>query len=304
MQTLNKYLKNEYGRKLYKLALDAGFSCPNRDGFISYGGCSFCSEAGSGDFAESNLSANETSRSIVSSTDIPDMIENAKTRLSKKFRPTEGEANYIAYFQSFTNTYAPVDKLRELYEAAINHPDIAILSIATRPDCVSDEVISLIKELNKIKPVWIELGLQTIRDDIASSFNRGYKTETYDDAVRRLNKAGIKVITHVILGLPNESEEDMLLTIKHVIDMKSWGIKLQLLHLLKGTRMAKEYEENPFHILTFDEYLNLISKANEIIPDDMVVHRLTGDGPRSLLIEPKWSTDKKRVLNAINKIIN
>ncbi len=290
MQTLNMYLRSEYGRKLYKLALDADFTCPNRDGSIGYGGCSFCSASGSGDFA-----ANDT--------DIAQMIENAKSRVSSKFKETLGVPNYIAYFQAFTNTYAPIDKLRAIYTEAINHEDVAILSIATRPDCVSDEIIGLLKELNDIKPVWVELGLQTIRDDIADSFNRCYKTEVYDDTVARLKAAGIKVITHVILGLPGEEENDMLNTIKHVISVGSWGIKLQVLHVLKGTRLAEEYERNPFHILTFDEYLNIISKANDIIPDDMVVHRLTGDGPKSLLIEPLWTADKKRVLNSINQII-
>ncbi len=290
MLTLNNYLKDEYGRKMYKLALNINLTCPNRDGSVGYGGCSFCSVSGSGDFAEDGL-------------DIADMIENAKLRVAGKFKETAGVPNYIAYFQAFTNTYAPVDELRAIYEKAVNHEDVAILSVATRPDCVSDEVIELLKELNAVKPVWVELGLQTVRDDIAESFNRCYKTEVYYDAVKRLNNAGIKVITHVILGLPKESLEDMLNTIRYVVSVKSWGIKLQVLHILKGTRLADEYRKKPFHVLTFDEYLNLISKANEIIPDDMVVHRLTGDGPKSLLIEPEWTMDKKRVLNSINRII-
>ncbi len=290
MYMLSSYLKDAYGRKLYKLSLDAGFTCPNRDGGVGYGGCIFCSEGGSGDFA-------------VNAGDIDTMITEAKKVVSAKFKPTPDEPSYIAYFQAFTNTYAPIERLKELYMGAINHPDIAILSVATRPDCLPDEVVDLLSDLNKVKPVWVELGLQTTDDDIAEYINRGYKTEVYYDAVKRLNEAGIKVITHVIMGLPGEDKEQMLSTIRSVVDADSWGIKLQVLHVLKGTKLAEVYEENPFHIITFDEYLNLIREADAIIPNTMVVHRLTGDGPKKHLIEPKWTADKKRVLNAINAII-
>lgn len=287
---LKDYLLEEYGRKLYKVSIDAGFSCPNRDGTCGIGGCIFCSEGGSGDFAE---------RFTQEGFDV--CMEKGKGRVERKFHPSFAGPNYIAYFQAFTGTYAPIEKLENLYEKAVKHPDVAVLSIATRPDCLSDEVISLLKRLNEKKPVWVELGLQTMHDKEAEFLNRCYPTSVYDDAVLRLREAGIKVVTHVILFLPHETREEMKQTVLHVVKCGSWGIKLQLLHILKGTRLEQIYSEHPFPIPTLEEYVDCLRELLPLIPDDMVIHRLTGDAPKKLLVEPKWSADKKRVLNAIKR---
>lgn len=285
--SFNKYLRDKFGQKVYKISLDGGFTCPNRDGKLSTRGCIFCSKGGSGDFAES--------REI----SITEQIENGKKRVEKKIK----DGKYIAYFQAFTNTYAPVEALRQKYGEAINHPDIVALSIATRPDCLGEDVLRLLDEMSKIKPVFVELGLQTIHPKSAKYIRRGYDLSVYDKAVKDLKKIGINVVVHVILGLPNESEEDMLKTVKYVCESGANGIKLQLLHVIDGTDLAKDYEKGLFKTLEFDEYVKLIVKCVKIIPKDIVIHRLTGDGAKKDLIAPLWSSDKKRVLNAINKAL-
>lgn len=285
--SFNKYLKDKFGQKVYKISLDGGFTCPNRDGKAGTRGCIFCSKGGSGDFAESREMS------------ITEQIENGKKKVEKKIK----SGKYIAYFQAFTNTYAPVEILRQKYEKAINHPDIVALSIATRPDCLGDDVLRLLDEMNKIKPVFVELGLQTIHQKSAKYIRRDYDLSVYDKAVRDLKKIGVNVVVHVILGLPNESENDMLETVKYVCESGANGIKLQLLHVIDGTDLAKDYEKGLFKTLEFDEYVNLIVKCVKIIPKDIVIHRLTGDGAKKDLIAPLWSADKKRVLNAINKAL-
>ena len=285
--SFNKYLKDKFGQKVYKISLDGGFTCPNRDGKTGTRGCIFCSKGGSGDFAESREMS------------ITEQIESGKKKVEKKIK----SGKYIAYFQAFTNTYAPVETLRQKYEEAINHPDIVALSIATRPDCLGDDVLRLLNEMNKIKPVFVELGLQTIHQKSAKYIRRGYDLSVYDKAVRDLKKIGVNVVVHVILGLPNESENDMLETVKYVCESGANGIKLQLLHVIDGTDLAKDYEKGLFKTLEFDEYVNLIVKCVKIIPKDIVIHRLTGDGAKKDLIAPLWSADKKRVLNAINKAL-
>lgn len=285
--SFNKYLKDKFGQKVYKISLDGGFTCPNRDGKTGTRGCIFCSEGGSGDFAESREMS------------ITEQIESGKKKVEKKIK----SGKYIAYFQAFTNTYAPVEMLRQKYEEAINHPDIVALSIATRPDCLGDDVLKLLDEMNKIKPVFVELGLQTIHQKSAKYIRRGYDLSVYDKAVRDLKKIGVNVVVHVILGLPNESENDMLETVKYVCESGANGIKLQLLHVIDGTDLAKDYEKGLFKTLEFDEYVNLIVKCVKIIPKDIIIHRLTGDGAKKDLIAPLWSADKKRVLNAINKAL-
>ncbi|MEE0305907.1 MAG: TIGR01212 family radical SAM protein [Eubacterium sp.] len=285
--SFNKYLKDKFGQKVYKISLDGGFTCPNRDGKAGTQGCIFCSKGGSGDFAESREMS------------ITEQIESGKKKVEKKIK----SGKYIAYFQAFTNTYAPVETLRQKYEEAINRPDIVALSIATRPDCLGDDVLRLLDEMNKIKPVFIELGLQTIHQKSAKYIRRGYDLSVYDKAVRDLKKIGVDIVVHVILGLPNESENDMLETVKYVCESGANGIKLQLLHVIDGTDLAKDYEKGLFKTLEFDEYVNLIVKCVKIIPKDIVIHRLTGDGAKKDLIAPLWSADKKRVLNAINKAL-
>ncbi len=285
--SFNKYLKDKFGQKVYKISLDGGFTCPNRDGKIDTRGCIFCSKGGSGDFAQNR------------DLSITEQIESGKKRVEKKIK----SGKYIAYFQAFTNTYAPVEILRAKYSEAINHPDIVALSIATRPDCLGDGVIELLDEMNKIKPVFVELGLQTIHSDSAKYIRRGYSLEVYNEAVKKLKNIGVNIVVHIILGLPNESEEDMLESIKYVCQSQIDGIKLQLLHIIAGTDLAKDYEKGLFKTLEFDEYVELIAKCVAIIPKNIVIHRLTGDGAKKDLIAPLWSADKKRVLNAINKAL-
>ncbi|MCR4777969.1 MAG: TIGR01212 family radical SAM protein [Lachnospiraceae bacterium] len=284
---LNTYLKETFGCKVYKIALNGGFTCPNRDGKIDSRGCIFCSAGGSGDFAES------------SELSVTEQIEAGKKRLQGKIK----DGKYIAYFQAFTNTYGPADKLQRLFTEAINHPDVASLSIATRPDCLPLEVLALLSELNKIKPVWVELGLQTINEESAKYIRRGYPLSVYDKAVKDLKDIGINVITHVILGLPGESKEDMLDTVRYVCKSGTDGIKLQLLHVLKGTDLEKDYLAGKFAVLSEDEYVDIIEKCLKIIPPDVVIHRLTGDGDKKILVAPLWSGDKKHVINRINAII-
>lgn len=288
-QTLNEYLKSRYGKKLYKISINAGLTCPNRDGTLGTGGCIFCSGTGSGDFAgDPGMS-------------ISDQIENGKKRVQGKL-PGEG-FGYIAYFQAFTNTYGPIEKLEKMYMEAAMHDDIEIISIATRPDCLQDDVLELISRVSRIKPVWIELGLQTIHERTAEYIRRGYPLSVYDEAVRKLRNLGIETIVHVILGLPGETREDMLETVKYVGDSGVQGIKLQLLHVLKGTDLADDYLAGKFSCLDMEEYTDIICEALMILPEDMVIHRMTGDGDKKLLIAPEWSKDKKRVLNLLRSKI-
>jgi hypothetical protein len=282
--SLNKYLKNKFGKKVYKLSINGGFTCPNRDGSLGDKGCIFCSAKGSGDFAESSTKS------------ISEQIDLAKNRVCNK---TNDNA-YIAYFQAFTNTYAPVSELREKFSEAINHKDIVALSIATRPDCFSEEIFNLLFELNKIKPVWVELGLQTIKESSIKYIRRCYKNQVYIDTASILRSLGIEVITHIILGLPKETKEDMLKTVKFA-GKYSDGVKLQLLHILKGTDLLEDYEKGNFQVLTLDEYVDILCDCIEILPENVVIHRLTGDGDKKLLVAPLWSGDKKRVLNTINQ---
>ena len=284
---LNDYLKDRFGCKVYKIALNGGFTCPNRDGKIDTRGCIFCSAGGSGEFAES------------SSLSITEQIEAGKKRVEKKIK----NGKYIAYFQAYTGTYAPVEKLRKLFYEAIEHPDVAVLSVATRPDCLPDEVLDLLSELNEIKPVWIELGLQTIHEQSAEYIRRGYPLSVYDNAVSDLTSRGIEVITHVILGLPGESKDDMVETVKYVCKSGANGIKLQLLHVLKGTDLEKDYLAGKFEVLSEDEYMDILAACLQVIPEDIVIHRLTGDGDKKILVAPLWSGDKKHVLNRINAIL-
>lgn len=284
--SFNRYLRERFGSKVYKISINGGFTCPNRDGTLGTRGCIFCSAGGSGDFAESpELS-------------ITQQIEKGKERVKNKLK----SGKYIAYFQAFTNTYAPVETLRKKFTQAINHPDIVMLSVATRPDCLPEEVIELLKELNDIKPVCVELGLQTIHEKSAEYIRRGYKLECYDNAVKRLKAAGLEVVCHIILGLPGETKSDMLESVDYACKSGINGIKLQLLHVLKGTDLAKDYENEKFRVLTMDEYLDILKSCLDIIPKSIVIHRLTGDGAKKDLIAPLWSADKKRVLNAVSRL--
>lgn len=285
MITLNEYLRERFGGKVYKIALDGGFTCPVRDGKLDSRGCIFCSAGGSGEFAsDRHLS-------------ITEQIEQGKKLVGNKIR----DGKYIAYFQAYTGTYAPVGRLRELYEEAIRHPDIAVLSIATRPDCLPPDVLDLLEEMNRQKPVWVELGLQTVHAETAAYIRRGYLLPVYDEAVKALKQRGIEVITHIILGLPGETAEDMCESVRYVCDGRTDGIKLQLLHILKGTDLAEEYRAGRVKVLSEDEYIAILKKCVPLIPDNVVVHRLTGDGDKKLLIAPMWSADKKHVLNRIRR---
>ena len=277
MQTLNMYLRQTFGCKVYKIALNGGFTCPNRDGSLDTRGCIFCSAGGSGEFAA------DPAKSVT------EQIEDAKKRVAKK----TNDGKYIAYFQAYTGTYGPIEKLRRMYAEAINHPEVVALSIATRPDCLGEDVLALLDELNRIKPVWIELGLQTIHENTADYIRRGYALPVYDRAVQELRQRNIEVITHVILGLPGETREDMLKTVQFVCDSGATGIKLQLLHILKGTDLAKEYEAGQVEVLSEDDYIDLLKACVAIIPENVVIHRLTGDGDKKLLLAPLWSANKK-----------
>lgn len=282
--SLNNYLRNKFGKKVYKISIDGGFTCPNRDGKISTGGCIFCSAKGSGDFA--------TSKSL----SITQQIEQGKERVRSKTK----DNSFIAYFQAFTNTYAPIVVLESKFTEAINHKDIVALSVATRPDCVDEEVLSLLEKLNKIKPVWVELGLQTIKESSVDYIRRGYENSVYVDTATKLRNIGIEVITHIILGLPNENKLDMLRSVDFACKYSN-GIKLQLLHILKGTDLLKDYENSKFNALTMEEYIDILCDAVSIIPKNVVIHRLTGDGDKKILVAPLWSGNKKVVLNTINK---
>ena len=279
--SLSDHLKARFGCKVYKLALDGGMTCPNRDGTCGMGGCIFCGSDGSGAFAQTGQTVTE-------------QIEAAKARVAGKIK----DGRYIAYFQNFTNTYAPVSYLEPLFRAAIEHPDVAVLSVATRPDCLPEDVTALLAELNRIKPVWVELGLQTVHPETVRYIRRGYDLSVYDDAVKRLHENGLEVITHVILGLPGETKDMMLETVRYA-GSRCDGIKLQLLHVLRGTDLAKDHEKGLVPVMEATEYCELIADCIRDLPPHVVVHRLTGDGAKKDLIAPLWTGDKKRVLNML-----
>ena len=282
-KTASDYYKEKFGCKVYKLSLDGGFTCPNRDGRVATGGCIFCSTQGSGEFAERG-------------EDILIQLEKAKRRVEKKIK----DGKYIAYFQAFTGTYAPVDRLKKLYYEAISPDYIVGLNIATRPDCLPEETIDLLKELNKIKPVTVELGLQTAGDGVGEYINRGYKTACYQDAVSRLKKAGLEVITHIIIGLPGD---DPAATTRYAVKCGTDGVKFHLLHILQNTRLAKEYEAGLVQALTLEAYAETLKKCVDLLPPEVVVHRITGDGAKKDLIAPLWSADKKTTLNYLNRYL-
>ena len=282
-KTANDYYKEKYGCKVYKLSLDGGFTCPNRDGKISTGGCAYCSASGSGEFAEGG-------------TDIAQQLEKAKSRVAAKIK----NGKYIAYFQSFTNTYGPYERLKELYYQAIQPDDIVGLNIATRPDCLPETTVQLLQEINAIKPVTVELGLQTADDSVAANINRGYQTKVYRDAVARLKNAGIEVITHIIIGLPGD---DPVATTRFSVASGTDGVKFHLLHILQNTRLAEEYRKGSVQTLNMEEYAAILKNCISVLPKDTVVHRITGDGAKKDLIAPLWSKDKKKVLNYLNRYL-
>ena len=273
--TTNAYIRDTFGEKLYKISLNAGTTCPNRDGKAGTGGCIFCSASGSGDFSEDAVMS------------IDEQIELAKKRISGKCKCDR----YIAYFQSYTNTYGDVDALREKFLAAARRDDIAAVSIASRPDCFSPEVIDMIKDIIAVKPVWIELGLQTANDRTAQLINRCYDISVYDETMNRLRELGVHIIVHMIIGLPGETKEDMIDTVRYIVRSGANGIKLQLIHVIRGTVLEKMYEGGVFRALTFDEYADILCDCLKELPPDMVVHRFTGDGPKNILVAPLWSAD-------------
>ena len=286
-KSLNEHLRERFGTKVYKIALSSGCTCPNRDGTVGVGGCIFCADTGSGDFAQS------------AELSIAEQIKLAKEKIASKNK----NGKYIAYFQSFTNTYGSVECLEPKFMEAIADEEVVALSIATRPDCLPADILAMLARLNAIKPVWVELGLQTIHERTAEYIRRGYPLEVYDKAVKELHAIGVEVITHVIIGLPGESKEDMLATVQHVVNGKAEGIKLQLLHVIEGTDLAKDYRAGAFSTMTMEEYIDIIKACVALIPETMVVHRLTGDGNKKTLLAPLWSGDKKRVLNALNRVL-
>ena len=294
---LNSYLKNRFGKKIYKISLDAGMTGPNRDGTIDTRGCIFCSEGGSGDFAAS------------CSLSITDQITAGKALVSKKIKNEDNTGQYIAYFQAYTNTYAPINRLRTIYMEAATNNDIIAISIATRPDCIDEKIMDLIYEIHQIKPVFIELGLQTSNAKSASYIRRGYTNKIFEDAINlikiyndKLNSNNpIHIVVHTIIGLPTEDYPIMLETIKYINQFPIHGVKLQLLHILSNTDLAKEYEKNPFKVLSLEEYTDILIKLLENLREDIVIHRMTGDGPKNILIAPEWSKNKRNVLNYINK---
>ena len=296
--TVSEYMKQKYGQKVYRLSLSSGCTCPNRDGTLGWGGCAFCSAGGSGDFATEPVSVER-------------QIAEAKKRVDSKFprsvRPEERK--YIAYFQSYTNTYGKTDHLRRIFTEAAERPEIVTLSVGTRPDCLEQDKVQMLAEFNHIKPVWVELGLQTIHEQTAEAFHRGYRLPVFLDAYRRLKQAGLEVIVHVILGLPGEGREDMLETVRFLAGLNPGldGIKLQLLHILKETEYGSIFEKDPSAFqtsgFTLESYCDLVVACLKLLPPETVIHRLTGDGPKNLLLAPKWSADKKKVLNELNRRI-
>lgn len=300
INTLNTYLKKRFGRKLYKISLDAGMSCPNRDGTLDNRGCIFCSAGGSGDFAASRKLS------------ISEQIDYGKALVSAKIKQIDNKPCYIAYFQAYTNTYAPIEYLKKIYMEAATHKDIAAISIATRPDCIDEDIMKLLIEINDIKPIFIELGLQTSNETTASYIRRGYSNEVFEKCMNIINSYNSKIsdtsrqihiVIHMIIGLPNETIEDMENTIRYINKFPVHGLKLQLLHVLKNTDLAKDYEKNAFRVLSMDEYTDILIRLLLFVRPDIIIHRMTGDGPKRILISPLWSSDKKRVLNYINKRI-
>ena len=285
--SLDSYIKETFGEKLYKISLDGGMTCPNRDGTLDTRGCIFCSAGGSGDFASDRRLS------------IKEQLAQGKQLVSKKY----AGSSYIAYFQAYTNTYASVSYLEKIFTEALDDEDVKVLSIATRPDCLSPEILDLLFRLNQRKPVWVELGLQTIHETSARFIRRGYTLDVFEKAVYDLKKIGVSVIVHTILYLPNETEDMMLETISYLNKLPINGIKLQLLHILKGTDLAHLYEKSPFHLPTMDEYFILLGKLLSHLRPDIVVHRLTGDGPKSLLLAPLWTSNKRLVLNTMQKYL-
>ena len=285
--SLDSYIKETFGEKLYKISLDGGMTCPNRDGTLDTRGCIFCSAGGSGDFASDRRLS------------IKEQLAQGKQLVSKKYTGS----SYIAYFQAYTNTYASVSYLEKIFTEALDDEDVKVLSIATRPDCLSPEILDLLFRLNQRKPVWVELGLQTIHETSAKFIRRGYTLDVFEKAVYDLKKIGVSVIVHTILYLPNETEDMMMETISYLNKLPINGIKLQLLHILKGTDLACLYEKSPFHLPTMDEYFILLGKLLSHLRPDIVVHRLTGDGPKSLLLAPLWTSNKRLVLNTMQKYL-
>lgn len=282
-RTANDHYKEKFGCKVYKLSLDGGFTCPNRDGSIATGGCIFCSNLGGGEFAEHGESVTR-------------QLELAKRRVADKMK----DGKYIAYFQSFTNTYGPYEKLKKLFYEAIAPQDIVGLSIGTRPDCLPDSTIELLRQLNQIKPVTVELGLQTASDEVAAYINRGYESRVYAQAVSKLKSAGIEVVTHIIIGLP---QDDPVATTRFAVDCGTDGVKFHLLHILKNTRLATEYEQGRVQPLSLEEYARILKTCIAVLPPHVVVHRITGDGAKKDLIAPLWSADKKKTLNYLNQYL-
>lgn len=283
--TLNYYLRKKFGQKVFKISLDGGFSCPNRDGKISRGGCIFCSERGAGDFAGNrNLS-------------ITEQFYNIKKMMNKKWK----EGKYIAYFQAYTNTYAPVEILRKKYEEALKQEGVVGMAVATRPDCLGEDILELLQEFSEKAYIWVELGLQTSNEHTAKRINRGYNLSVFEKSVYNLRKRNIDVVAHMIMGLPGEDESDMINTVKYISNQDIQGVKFHLLHLMKHTPMVKLYNEGKLRFMEQQEYVDMICKALSNTRSDIVIHRLTGDSPRELLIEPKWSLKKWEVLNEIDK---
>lgn len=287
MRMLSDYYREKYGCKAYKLSLDGGFTCPNRDGTVGERGCIFCAGDGSGAFAEKYCGS------------LQQQMENAMKRVKSKNK----DGKYIAYFQSFTNTYGPVEYLRKLYLEAVAPENIVGLAIGTRPDCVGEDVVALLAEINAIKPVSVELGLQTVHEKTAEYIRRGYATGVYLDAVRRLKEAGLEVVTHIILGLPGETVDMMVETTRQAVAAGTDGVKFHMLHVLRGTDLEKEYAAGIFEVLTLEEYGEILKKCISVLPAHIVIHRITGDGAKKDLIAPLWSGDKKRVLNYLHKVL-
>ena len=285
-RTLNTHYREKFGCKVYKLAIDAGFTCPNRDGTLGTGGCIFCSAAGGGDFAERG-------------TAITDQLERAKARVAAK----NPDGKYIAYFQAFTNTYAPLPRLERVYTEAMMARDVVGLAIGTRPDCLGDDVVALLERLNRIKPISVELGLQTVHSDSVRYIRRGYGNEIYFDAVKRLKAAGIEVVTHIILGLPGETAEMAAETTRQAVAAGTDGVKFHLLHVLRGTDLEQDYQKGSFRCLELEEYAQWLKECLKEIPAHVTVHRITGDGAKRDLVAPLWSADKKRVLNYLNRAL-
>lgn len=281
--SLNEYLKSEFGEKVYKLSVDLGLTCPNRDGTLDTRGCIFCHD-GSSHFAEQG-------------NDVILQLENAKKRIAEKTNAKK----FIAYFQSFTNTYASCEYLEKIFKSVIFCEDIVAVSVGTRPDCLPDDILDMLENINKIKPVWVELGLQTSKESSARYIRRCYENSVYEKAVADLKKRGITVVTHIILGLPDETEEDMVNSVKYAVKCGTDGIKLQLLHILKGTDLYENYVNGSVRVLTLEEYTDILFNCIRNIPPNIVIHRITGDAPKKYLVAPLWSADKKTVLNTLNK---